>query len=118
MEYGPFLNTFLEEFLKIVLPVLATLLAGLAIQGVRWLEEKIKSERPDIYMTLSWLASAAVKSAEQAGAAGLIEDKKKYALDLIQKRLVEYGITVDISEIEAEIEKAVFEEINKPGAVG
>ena len=113
MDWNTVLNIFLSEFLKIVLPILAVFLAGLVIQGIRWAEAKIKAERPDVYDTLAFLASAAVKSAEQANFAGLVEDKKTYAVDFVTRRLTEYGFNIDIKDIEAEIEKAVFEEINK-----
>lgn len=116
-QVNPYLSVFVSEFLKIVLPVLATLLAGLAIQGLRWLEAKIKAERPDAYETLAFLASAAVKAAEQANVAGLITDKKAYAIDFITKRLATYGLNLDVADIEAEIEKAVFEEINQDKAL-
>jgi hypothetical protein len=108
-QLNPYLSMFLQEFLKIVLPVLAVALAGLVVQGIRWLEAKIKEARPDIYETLAWLADAAVKSAEQAKVAGLVEDKKNYAVDFVQRRLATYGINLDVKEIEAEVEKAVLE---------
>ena len=111
-EYSPYLSLFLGEFLKIVLPILAVMLGGLVVQGVRLLEEKIKNERPDAYAVLAFLAAAAVKSAEQAKLAGLIEDKKIYAIDFITARLAIYGLELNIGDIETEIEKAVFEEFN------
>jgi LL-H family phage holin len=112
-QLNPYLSIFLTQFLYIVLPVLATLLAALCVQGLRWLEGKIKAERPDIFKTLQFLASAAVQAAEQAKIAGLISDKKVYAIGLITEQLNTLGLTIDVQSIEGAIETAVFAEINK-----
>jgi len=113
-ELMKYLSAFLEPFLVIVLPILATFLAGLVVQQIRLVQEKIKNERPDIYGILAFLTEAAVKSAEQAKIAELIDDKKAYAIQFVQDRLATYGIKMDVSLIAAEIEKAVFESINQP----
>jgi biotin operon repressor len=48
-----------------------------------------------------------VDAAEQAGINTIIEDKKKYALDLAEKFLAAQGIVVDLDIVAAAIEAAV-----------
>jgi len=107
------LNAFLGTFLSIVLPVLAAFLAGLAVQGIRWLNAKIKSEKPKEYEILAFLANAAVKAAEQAKVGELIENKKEFAIAYVEKWMGSYGFTFDLDSIAEEIERAVYDEINK-----
>lgn len=113
-EFWTYLSAFLQPFLMIVLPPLAALLAGLALQGIRWIQAKIKNESPKAYEILSFIVGAAVMAAEQAEIAGLISEKKEFALQFAQERLKLYGLTLDTKLIMDEIEKAVYENINQP----
>jgi hypothetical protein len=112
-EYMPFVTQFLNVFLPPVLVALAGLLAGLAVQGLRLLGAKIKEAQPELFEQMQWIAQTAVLAAEQAGAAGLIADKKEYAIEVVEAWLTQYGYgDVDVVMIEAAVEKAVLEEFN------
>jgi hypothetical protein len=109
-----FVVDFLYSLAGVLVPVLATMVAGYAIQGIRYLEQKIKNERPDVYATLMFVAKEAVHAAEQSGFAGLVEDKKAFALAYLQRELDARGIKgFDLTTLEDKIEAAVFEEINR-----
>ena len=58
----------------------------------------------------------AVRAAEQAGAAGLIHDKRAYAFNVAEKWLKARGVTLDIDLIYAAIEAAVYKEFNESKA--
>jgi hypothetical protein len=112
-EYMPFVTQFLNVFLPPVLVALAGLLAGLAVQGLRLLSAKIKETQPELFDQMQWIAQTAVLAAEQAGVAGLVADKKEYAIEVVEAWLTQYGYgDIDIVMIEAAIEKAVLEEFN------
>lgn len=100
--------------------VLVGLLPVLAVFVIRWVKvqidhvlAKIEAEKPDLYMSLSWVAELAVKAAEEAKFAGLVEDKRKYAFDIIKKFLAEGGYPIDVDLIYAAVEAAVHDEFNK-----
>lgn len=109
-QYSQYYNVFIQQVLQLLAPVVAAMVVGYGIQGFRWMQQKIKNEQPDVYGVLSFVTAAAVKSAEQAKIANLIQDKKAYAITLIEERLKTYGITLELHDIEAEVEKAVYEE--------
>lgn len=109
-----FLSRFAQEFLGIVLPVLASLLAGLFIAWITKLVNQIKAQLDHRYI---WMLDEAVRvavlAAEQANLAGFIEDKKAYALDVAEKWLGERGFKIDLGVLADRIEAAVMEEFNK-----
>jgi len=108
------LTKALADFLAIVLPVLVSALAAVAVNYFRLLEQRIKNEKPQLFVILDVLVKQAVQAAEQLGLNGEIADKKAYAIDYVQKMLDSYGFKdIDVSLIEAKIESAVFAEINK-----
>ena len=97
--------------------VLIFILPPLAVAVVQWV--KAKAERllaearqwnPTVTDFIQRAAMFAVAAAEQAGAAELIQDKKKYALAVAQRWLLANAqINIDMSLVEAAIEKAVRE---------
>lgn len=99
----------LQAVLLAVLPVLA----GVA---VKWLLEKVKGEvqklDKDQLATLQWVAGIAVAAAEQARLAGLVHDKKVYAVSIIDAWLQARGIQIDVALIDAAIEASVFDQFN------
>lgn len=111
-----FLNAYLQSFLMAAIPVVVPALAALAIAGVRKLWSETQSRAPDVAYYIREAAKIAVSAAEQSGAAGFVKDKKEYALSLAEAWLAEQKITVDVLLIEAAIEAAVYDEINKPKA--
>jgi LL-H family phage holin len=103
-----------SDFLAIVLPVLVSALAAVAVNYFRLLEQRIKNEKPDLYKVLDVLVKQGVSAAEQLGLNGEIADKKTYAIKYVQDMLNQYGLKgIDVSVIEAKIEAAVFDEITK-----
>lgn len=103
-----------SDFLAVVLPVLLSALAAVAVNYFRLLEQRIKNEKPDLYKVLDLLVKQGVSAAEQLGLNGQIEDKKAYALKYVQDMLNQYGLKeIDVAIIEAKIEAAVFDEITK-----
>lgn len=103
-----------SDFLAVVLPVLASLLAAVLVNYFRLLQQRIQAEKPDLYKILDLLVKQGVQAAEQLGLNNAILDKKAYALKYVQDALNQYGLKeIDVSIIEAKIEAAVFAEINK-----
>lgn len=64
--------------------------------------------------TILDVARMAVLAAEQLGLTGVIDDKKSYAITVAERMLAERGIKVDIDALDAAIEAAVAEELNRP----
>jgi len=113
MEVKAFLSEFVQQLLLYVLPVLAAAATGwLMVQVAKGLAE-LRTSQPDVYRDLMWVARGVVQAAEQAGAAGLIADKKLYAMSLAEKWLEKKGWNVDLDLIDSAVEQAVWDEINK-----
>jgi len=114
MIWKDFVSVFVQEFLGIVVPVLASLLAGLLIAWIKKLVEEIKVKMDGRFM---WMLDEAVRvavlAAEQANLAGFVEDKKSYAIDVAEKWLAARGFKVDLGILADQIEAAVMEEFNK-----
>ena len=115
-----YLNKLWIDLANAVIPVIAPALVVLAgivatyfVQQVRLLQEKIKSEQPDEYAMIEYWAGKAVIVAEQLKIGGYIDDRKKYALDYLQKKLDSAGIKYDLTALSDEIEEAVYRELPK-----
>ena len=108
-----FLFQLAQGVLLILLPALATMIAGwvLAKAKIAWLN--FKEAQSGWASTLESIATLAVKAAEQLNVAELIEDKKSYAVQVAQLWLNDKGLKIDLAVIEAAIEAAVFDEFNK-----
>lgn len=109
-----FISVFLQKFLEIVLPVLATALAGLVIA---WITKVISDLKSKLTEDQEWIINQAIKSAvlaaEQANIAGEVKEKKEYALNIAEQWLASKGITIDLNILDARIEAAVFDEFNR-----
>jgi len=101
------------ELAKALLPVLVAALVGLAVSWAKAQLAKARSLAPDAVDEMAWIAERAVQAAEQAGLAGLINDKKQYALECAEGWLAAKHINIDLHLIDAAIEAAVYSEINK-----
>lgn len=108
-----FLNIFLQKFLEFVMPFLALALFGLLVSLARKAWVEVKEHRPDVAFALEEAARMAVMAAEQSNLAGLVKEKKAFALKIAEDYLALKGIKVDLHLIDAAVEAAVFEEINK-----
>lgn len=108
------LSSMLQSVLAYILPILAVSLMSYLLARAREIWERAKHENPSATHLLAESVRVAVRAAEQAGAAGLIHDKRAYAFDVAEKWLKARGVTVDIDLIYAAIEAAVYQEFNKP----
>lgn len=106
-------SAVLQSVLGYVLPLLAVSLTGLVVAKIRETWRRIEMKRPDLTYEVMKVTRLAIAAAEQAGAANLINDKKKYALNIAEKWLSDAGIKIDLDLISAAIEAAVFDEFNQ-----
>lgn len=109
-----FWQNFLNDLIPVLVPIVGVLLSSLvavAVQYFRLLEAKIAKEKPKAYDILVSICIDAVKIAEQMQLAKLIDDKKKWAVEYVQKKSEEAGLKIDVATIEEQIEKAVYEEL-------
>jgi hypothetical protein len=111
------LSVFAQKFLEAALPVLASLLAAWLVAKIRQAWSQLSAKDPELAYWLSSGADMAVNAAEQAQLAGLISDKKIYALGVLEKYLAEHGVKLDLVVMSAAIEAAVWTEINRDKAV-
>ena len=116
-----FIN-FLQEFVFNIMVALAPIITGFLIAWVKAIiDEKIaalEAAKPKLAAALKEAASLAVQAAEQAGAAGLISDKKEYAMELAQKWLNLHGWDeIDLEVLDAAIEAEVNKLYPNEGAV-
>mgnify|MGYP000947976218 CR=1 FL=1 len=114
MVWKEFVSVFAQEFLSIVLPVLASLLAGLVIAWISKVVNEIKGKMDDRFI---WVFDEAVRvavlAAEQAELAGFIANKKAYAIDIAQRYLESRGFKIDLALLSDRIEAAVMEQFNR-----
>jgi len=120
-----FLSTEVQDFLSIVLvavlPVLASVLAAGLVSALESVRRSLRLHlRVEQIDALERAAKFAVSSAEQSGLAGLIsnlaEEKKKFAVALVQTRLQSIGLdklAENLEMISAAIEAAVAKEVQE-----
>ena len=113
-EFINLLQEFAFNLAVIALPVIAGfLIAALKALITKWLAE-IEEAKPYLHGYLAQSAKMAVSAAEQMKIAGFIDDKKQYALGIVQAWLNDYGWDeVDVGMLEAAIEAAVIEQFPK-----
>jgi uncharacterized metal-binding protein len=102
-------NKLAQDLLTLVLPLVAVALVGWLGTQAKLVLAKAKNYAPDLFTALEEAAIIAVKAAEQSKLAGLIDDKKAYALTIAENFLETKGLKVDLHLIDAAIEKAVGE---------
>jgi len=110
MDAMLFLSNFVQAFLLAAAPILAVAVVKAVINWGQKLAAQAKAEQPDLFAQLEWIASTAVKAAEQSGAVELGEEKKAFAINYVEQWLASKGMTLDISVIDAAIEAAVWDE--------
>lgn len=116
MFWQGFLVSLINAIIPVLLtslPLVMTALFGLIIQYIRLVQAKIKNENPKEYEKIESITRSAVLIAEQMKIGGVIQDKKKYAIEYAQRELDKVGIKMDLYRISEEIEKAVYLEFNK-----
>lgn len=108
------LSSFLQKLLELVIVPLVLGVIGLA--GA-WLMQKIKEARAKLTNEQNWIIDnvidSAVLAAEQVGLNEEITDKQIYAIDVAEKALASRGIKLELDEIVARIEAAVFAQFNR-----
>lgn len=115
LEFSQVLSSFIETFLIACATAFAPLAVAWIIGRVRLVWGQLKAERTAEAYVLEELAGMAVKAAEQAKVAELIDDKKTYALSVMESWLEQRGYSINLHAISAAIEAAVYEEFTKPG---
>ena len=106
-------NEILTQVLIVLLPPLAVALSRWAWAKASELFAEIEEMKPQLADFLRQAAYFAVTAAEQAKLGDALIVKKDYALTVAEKYLEEnFGLKVDISLLDAAIEKAVWEEFN------
>ena len=108
------LSAMLQSVLSYLLPVLAVALTGFLVAKIKEAWARAKVWNPDITELLENAAKFAVTAAEQAGAAQLIDDKKKYAFEIAEQWLALHGVKLELGMIDAAIEAAVYKQFNQP----
>ena len=108
------LSAFLQKFMEIVLPVLATALAGLVIAWLTKVINEIKSKlSEDAQWIIRQAVNSAVLAAEQVHLNDVLVDKKEYAIRFAQDQLNKSGIKIDLAILANLIEAAVMNEFNR-----
>lgn len=107
----------LTEVLLAVLTIIAVPLGTFIGQALKALKAKLEAEAaaafPDAFDLLQKFAVSAVQAAEQSGLVETGEAKKAFAIEQVEKWLAQAGIDLDLDQIDAAIEAAVFAEVNK-----
>jgi hypothetical protein len=109
-------NAQLNAVMLVVLPLLAADLFVVGANQVKSLWEKFHTKDPSDADTIAKGAQIAVKYAEQiwvnSGFQTAAQDKKKAAIDYLQKWLADRRVKVDVNVLDGAIESAVFECFN------
>ena len=110
-EFLDLLQRFAYELAVLILPVIAGfVVAALKVLIAKWLAD-IEASKPQLANFLREAAEIAVAAAEKAHLSEFIEDKKQYALNVMQAYLNEHGWDeVDIDVLEAAIEAEVIKQ--------
>jgi hypothetical protein len=111
-----FLSKFLQEVALGMAPVIAVALIGVLLALFKKLWAQAKEAMPQATDQLEWAATVAVKAAEQAGWVTLADEKKAYAVDIVEKWLASKGLSIDLDVIDAAVEAAVWDEFGSPEA--
>lgn len=113
MDWSKLLSDVLQAVLVLVLPALIG-------AGVSWLKLKWTVYRDGKGGEWAWAleqaAEIAVRAAEQSKLAGLIKDKKTYAITIAEKYLGERGLAIDLDVLDAAIEAEVQRRFGKTPA--
>jgi hypothetical protein len=108
-----FLSVFVENVLLAFAPVLASLLVAWVLAKVKAAWAEFEDEQAGSAWMLKEIAIIAVKAAEQMKLAGLIEEKKDYAVQTATAWLEAHGYKINLAVIDAAIEAAVLEHFPK-----
>jgi len=109
-----FVQLFLEATVAAAAPIIAHVLISYIRARGRAIWLSVDAEKRYV---IEEVVRMAVTAAEQSGLANEAmqagEAKKDYALALAEKALAQHGITLDLGLLDAMIEAAVWQEINR-----
>jgi hypothetical protein len=113
-DWSGLLSTCIQAVALVALPLLAKYAVSWMTAQREYLEKQARAYAPDEMDILIEAARMAVGAAEQSKLAGLVEDKKQYAIGVVEQWLSTKGFVVDLHLIEAEIERQVGLQFPKP----
>jgi Bacteriophage holin of superfamily 6 (Holin_LLH) len=113
MDWMKVLSDFVQAMLLAIAPVLGVFVVKAVIAWGKKLAAEAKEANPDLFEQMQWVARTAVKAAEQSGAVTLGQEKKAYAINIIEKWLESKGVTIDVDAIDAVVEAAVYDYFGK-----
>ena len=102
-------SKILQIILETALPILVTAGAGWMIGKCIEIFKKVRDKNPELYEIMNVVSRKAVEAAEQLFGGGRGEEKKRYAIQVIEKYLAAKGIRLNIDVIVMYIESAVKE---------
>ena len=109
------LQQFVFNLLVLALPVIAAFLIALLKAWIEKVLAQVEQARPKLADAIKQAVSLAVKAAEGLDLAGMITDKKAYALEIAQAWLDEEGWgEIELDILEAAIEAEVLKVFNQP----
>jgi len=113
VDWMDVLNKVLVAVLGIIAVPVGTMIGFYVKKLIDKASAEIAAASPNTFDLLQKFAVAAVQAAEQSGLLETGEAKKEYAIALVEKWLLQFGIDVDLDQVDAAIEAAVFAEINQ-----
>ena len=108
----------LEKLSDLILQILVLTLPYFAAVAAAWVKAKYELARAELdekkRYALDLVISYAVKAAEQIYKDGNGDVKKQYALGVAEAYIAKTGLKIELDDLEAKIESAVFAEISAP----
>ena len=121
MDWSQLLKDFAEAISPAVQVLLQAALVALASSASAWMVSKANEYRGKLSQEkryyLDFVISNGVQAAEQIYKNGNGEQKKAYVLGLAEAYIAKSGLQIDLDEIEARIEAAVFQQFRHYGEV-
>lgn len=109
-EFFPIGISVLNAILMAALPALVVALIAAVVGFARKEWALFKAAQPGLAEKVAFYTRIAVQAAEQAGLAGLVKDKKEYAINIVILWMAQIGLNgIDVELIAAEVERQVRE---------
>ena len=108
------LQQVLMGLLVALVPVLTKFIIEVLVAYKNKLVAEIENSKPELMWYLNEAVRVAVAAAEQSGLAGLVDEKKEYAIEVAQQWLDAHGWDeIDIVILDAAIEAEVIRQFPK-----
>ena len=109
------LQEFVFNLMVLALPIIAGFVIALLKAWIEKVLADVEEARPKLADAIRQAVSLAVKAAEGLSLAGVINDKKSYALSIAQIWLDEEGLgEINLGILEAAVEAEVLKVFNSP----